>query len=52
MLMAADLLKHRGPDKRKKVNYPNLLCKIFRLKILDLSVEVMRPILDVNKKYK
>lgn len=40
MLMAADLLKHRVPDKRKEINYTNLLSKIFRLEILDLSDEV------------
>lgn len=51
MLMAADLLKHRVPDKRKEINYTNLLSKIFRLEILDLSDEVMRPMKDVNKKY-
>ena len=51
MLMAADLLKHRVPDKRKEINYTNLLSKIFRLEILDLSDEVMRPMEDVNKKY-
>ena len=49
--MAADLLKHRVPDKRKEINYLNLLSKIFRLEILDLSDEVMRPMEDVNKKY-
>ena len=51
MLMAADLLKHRGPDKRKVINYPNLFCKFFRLKILDLSDQAMQPMVDINKKY-
>ena len=30
---AANLLKHRGPDKKKTFNHPNLYCKFFRLKI-------------------
>ena len=48
---AANLLKHRGPDKKKTFNHPNLYCKFFRLKILDLSDRAMQPMTDINKNY-
>ena len=48
---AANLLKHRGPDKKKTFHHPNLYCKFFRLKILDLSDRAMQPMTDINKNY-
>ena len=48
---AANLLKHRGPDKKKTFYHPNLYCKFFRLKILDLSDRAMQPMTDINKNY-
>ena len=48
---AADLLKHRGPDKVGTHFSPHLFCKFFRLKILDLSDHAMQPMTDINKNY-
>jgi len=48
---AANLLKHRGPDKAGTYSNPHLFCKFFRLKILDLSDHAMQPMTDINKNY-
>ena len=49
--MAADLIKHRGPDKTEIFSNSYLFCKFFRLKILDLSNRAMQPMIDLNKRY-
>jgi len=49
--IAADRLKHRGPDKAGIYSSSDLFCKFFRLKILDLTDHAMQPMTDVNKNY-